>query len=109
MKRGDVVTIALRGDLGKPRPAVVVETDRLKPSTHILVCPGTSFVRPEIELRRVLVLPDDSNKLRTPTHFQIDRLIGVRRENCGSVIGQLDEDALAQINAGLMTILGLAE
>ena len=109
MKRGDVVTIALQGDLGKPRPAVVVETDRLKPSTHVLVCPGTSVVRPEIELRRVLVMPDDSNKLRAPTHFQIDRLIGVRRESCGAVIGQLDAEAMALVDARLATILGLAE
>ncbi len=109
MKRGDVVTIALQGDLGKPRPAIVVETDRLKPATHILVCPGTSTVRPEIELRRVLVLPDDSNKLRAPTQFQIDRLIGVRRESCGAVIGQLDAETMERIDTRLLTILGLAE
>lgn len=109
MKRGDVVTIALQGDLGKPRPAVVVETDRLKPSTHVLVCPGTSFVRPEIELRRVLVMPDGSNKLRTPTHFQIDRVIGIRRESCGAVIGRLGPEIMAEIDARLMAILGLAE
>ena len=109
MKRGDIVTIALQCDLGKPRPAVVVETDRLKPSTHILVCPGTSFVRPEIELRRVLVMPDGSNNLRAPTHFQIDRLIGIRRENCGVVIGQLDADTMDLINTKLLAILGLAE
>ena len=109
MKRGDVVTIALQGDLGKPRPAVVVETDRLKPSTHILVCPGTSAVRREIELRRVLVMPDAGNNLRAPTHFQIDRLIGMRRENCGEVIGLLDAESMAQIDARLIAILGLAE
>ena len=27
MKRGDLVTIALQGDYGKPRPAVVVQSD----------------------------------------------------------------------------------
>lgn len=109
MKRGDVVIIALQGDLGKPRPAVVVETDLLKSSTHILVCPGTSFVRPEIELRRVLVKPDLRNNLRVPTQFQIDRLIGVRRESCGAVIGRLDPATMAQIGARLIMVLGLAE
>ncbi len=109
MKRGDIVTVALQGDLGKPRPAVVVETDRLKPSTHVLVCPGTSVIRPEIEKRRMLVLPDSTNKLRAPTQFQIDRLIGVRRENCGPVIGQLDQDGMHQIAERLMIILGFAD
>ena len=109
MKRGDVITIELQGDLGKPRPAVVVETERLQPSTHILVCPGTSVVRPEIELRRVLVIPDQSNNLRLPTQFQIDRATGVRRENCGTVIGRLDPEIMEQINTRLALILGLAE
>ena len=27
MKRGDLVTIALQGDYGKPRPALVVQSD----------------------------------------------------------------------------------
>jgi len=29
MRRGDVVVVALPGDLGKPRPAVVVQVDVL--------------------------------------------------------------------------------
>ena len=27
MKRGDFVTIAMQGDVGKPRPALVVQSD----------------------------------------------------------------------------------
>jgi mRNA interferase MazF len=27
MKRGDFVTIALQGDFGKPRPALVIQSD----------------------------------------------------------------------------------
>ena len=27
MKRGDLVTIALQGDFGKPRPALVIQAD----------------------------------------------------------------------------------
>ena len=103
------MTIALQGDLGKPRPAVIVETDRMHPSTHVLVCPGTSMVRPDVEPRRVLVLPDEANRLRSPTHFQIDRVIGIRRESCGAVIGQLSPDVMTEIDERLMAILGLAE
>jgi mRNA interferase MazF len=28
MKRGDIVIVAIAGDYGKPRPAVIVEADR---------------------------------------------------------------------------------
>ena len=43
MKRGDVVTVAAAGDYGKPRPAVVVQTDAL-PAAHasVVVCQMTS-------------------------------------------------------------------
>jgi mRNA interferase MazF len=35
MKRGDVVTVAAAGDYGKPRPAVIVQTDAfLSAATH---------------------------------------------------------------------------
>ncbi|MGH6785340.1 MAG: type II toxin-antitoxin system PemK/MazF family toxin [Novosphingobium sp.] len=109
MKRGDLIIVALQGDLGKPRPAVIVETDKLDPSDHILVCPGTSFLREAALFRRVLVAPDSINNLRIPTQFQIDRVIGVRRENCGSSIGRLDSATMEQIDAQLMLVLGLAE
>jgi mRNA-degrading endonuclease toxin of MazEF toxin-antitoxin module len=36
MRRGDVVTVAAAGDYGKPRPAVVVQTDAL-PTHHASV------------------------------------------------------------------------
>lgn len=29
MKRGDIITVALSGDYGKPRPAVVVQNDKV--------------------------------------------------------------------------------
>ena len=43
MKRGDVVTVAPSGNYGKPRPAVIVQTDAL-PAKHgsVVVCQMTS-------------------------------------------------------------------
>jgi mRNA-degrading endonuclease toxin of MazEF toxin-antitoxin module len=36
MRRGDVVSIAAAGDYGKPRPAVIVQTDAF-PASHASV------------------------------------------------------------------------
>ncbi len=107
MKRGDVVVVALQGDLGKPRPAVVVESDLLAPADNILVCPGTSHIVEGSTKRRLLIQPDAKNGLRQPTQFQLDRLIAPRRDKCGAVIGRLDEEAMTQINSLLAAILGL--
>ena len=52
MKRGDIVTVALQGDYGKPRPAVVVESDMIPPSDSILVCPISSTLHESGPFRR---------------------------------------------------------
>ena len=109
MKRGDVIVVALQGDLGKPRPAIVVETDRLAPTNHVLVCPGTSYVLHGTPNRRVLVQPSPENGLREPTFFQIDKINPARRDRCGAVIGSLDSATLEQIDQRLEVLLGLAE
>ncbi len=54
-------------------------------------------------------MPNSSNNLRSPTQFQLDRPIGVRRANCGKVVGRFDEASIEQIGARLAMILDLAE
>jgi mRNA interferase MazF len=109
LKRGDIVTVALQGDLGKPRPALIIETDRLAPTDHVLVCPGTTFLRNDTEPRRVLVQPDANNGLRQPTQFQTDKISVVPRGKCRQIIGSLDAKAVDEVNAILLVIVGLAD
>ena len=42
MKRGDLVTVSAPGDYGKPRPAVVVQSDWLTATESVLVALLTS-------------------------------------------------------------------
>ena len=42
MRRGDIVTIALQGDHGKPRPALIVQADPFRNSTHVALLPLTT-------------------------------------------------------------------
>ena len=37
MKRGDLVTVAMSGDIGKPRPAVIVQSDQFDATGTITV------------------------------------------------------------------------
>jgi mRNA interferase MazF len=109
LKRGDIVTVAFQGDFGKPRPAVVVESDSLPPTDHILVCIGTSHLVAKAEPRRVLVLPDAENGLHLPTQFQSDKVAPARRDKCGGVIGRIDRNSLSDLTMQLGVILGLAD
>ena len=109
MKRGDIVTVALPGDLGKPRPAVVVETDRLAATDFVIICPGTSELRPDVGQRRVYVEPDATNGLKLPTQIQADKITVTRRARCGAVVGRLSDDKLQTLNETLAVVIGFAD
>ena len=59
MKRGDVVIVAATGDYGKPRAAVIVQTDAF-PETHasVVICQMTSeiatFASQSIQVRKMV-------------------------------------------------------
>jgi mRNA interferase MazF len=72
MRRGDVVVVAAAGDYGKPRPAVVVQTDAF-PETHpsAVICQMTSDVVDAPDFR-VAIEPNDKNGLRTRSQIMAD-------------------------------------
>src|SRR4030088_2398807 len=83
MKRGDVVTVAAAGDYGKPRPAVIVQTDAL-PDTHasVGVCQMTSECTDAHDFR-VTVEPTPKNGLRVTSQVMADKPVTIRRERIG--------------------------
>ena len=66
MRRGDVVAVAAAGDYGKPRPAVIVQSDAF-PESHasVIICQMTSEIAVAMDFR-VTVDPSDENGLRAP-------------------------------------------
>ena len=109
MKRGDVVTVAATGDYGKPRPAVIVQTDAL-PAEHasIVVCQMTSDLSDAPEFR-VTVEPTEGNGLRTRSQVMADKPVTIRRERIGQQVGRLDEQDIARLNVALAFVMGLAD
>jgi len=101
MKRGDVVVAATPGDCGKPRPAVVVQSDVFNP-THasIVVCPLTSYLV-DAPLFRLTVQPNAENGLQVESQVMVDNLAPIRRDRLGTVIGHLDVDQLASLDSAL--------
>lgn len=107
LKRGDVVLLALQGDYGKPRPALVVQSDQFNaahPSVTIL--PLTSELR-GAALFRIDVAPSTGNGLRKPSQIMLDKVSTLAREKVSARIGRVDEQTLAQVNRSLMVWLGL--
>jgi|tagenome__1003787_1003787.scaffolds.fasta_scaffold18985762_2 mRNA interferase MazF len=108
MKRGDVVTVALSGDYGKPRPAVIVQSDLL-PSNHasVVVCQMTSELE-RVSTFRVGIEPSAENALRVPSQVMADKAVAILRERVGRVMGHLSTADMGRIDVALALVLGLA-
>lgn len=107
MRRGDIVTIALQGDLGKPRPALVVQADFFDEHPSVAVLPITS-TEIDAPLLRITLEPAAGTGLQRRSQVMVDKPQSVARTKIGPVIGRVDEDTLLAINRALAVFLGLA-
>lgn len=109
MKRGDVVTVAATGDYGKPRPAVIVQTDAL-PAAHasVVVCQMTSDCSEAADFR-VTIDPTAKNGLRVRSQVMADKPVTIRRERVGRQVGRLDDKDMVRLNTALAFVMGLAD
>lgn len=108
MKRGDIVTVSAPGDYGKPRPAVIIQSDWLKSTDSVLVSLFTSTLV-DAPLFRLSVKPSKTNGLKLPSQIMIDKIIAIPREKCGAVIGSLDEGTSIALNHLLAVVIGIAD
>ncbi|MFD2182305.1 type II toxin-antitoxin system PemK/MazF family toxin [Rhodoplanes azumiensis] len=108
MKRGDLVLVVLSGDLGKPRPAVVVQADALGPDTNtVLVCPLTSDVTEDLPLRPTIRFSTQTG-LVVQSQIMTDKIVAARRDRIRRPLGRLDSATVRDLNSALMVVLGLA-
>ena len=109
MRRGELVTVAAAGDYGKPRPAVIVQTDAF-PDSHasVVVCQLTSDLVDAPDFR-VTIEPSSENGLRLKSQVMADKPVTIRRERIGRMIGRLDSQDMARLGIALAFVLGLAD
>lgn len=108
MTRGAIVTVAARGVYtGKPRPAVVVQSDLFN-ATHasISVCLITSDFT-DASLFRVTLPPGSRTGLSTTSQVMVDKVTSVPRSAVAGEIGRCDPDEIALIDDALRLWLSL--
>jgi len=108
VNRGDLVTIAVGGDYGKPRPALIVQSDAFSALGSVAVLRLTSELH-DWPTFRVTVAPSDANGLRLPSQVMIDRPIALPKGKIGAVFGRLEDVAMATVSRTLRVFLGLDE
>lgn len=96
MKRGDLVSVVLAGDFGKPRPALVIQSDRFEGTgTVTLLLISSELV--EASSIRLTIEPSSENGLHKTSQVMIDKAVSVKREKLGPVFGRLNDETMLQV------------
>ncbi|NBT79660.1 MAG: type II toxin-antitoxin system PemK/MazF family toxin [Betaproteobacteria bacterium] len=106
--RGDFVTVAMQGDFGKPRPALVIQSDQFDEHASLTVLPLTSMLV-EAPLLRVTVQPSQRNGLQSASQVMIDKALTIKRDKVGAPFGQIEPDKLIEVERCLAVFLGIAK
>ena len=104
MRRGDLVSIALQGDYGKPRPALVVQSDLFAEHPSVTLLPVTSELR-DTPLFRVLIEPTETNGLRKPSQVMVDKVQTISREKLGEIFGRVTGEDMLAVSRALAVFL----
>ncbi|WP_158812441.1 type II toxin-antitoxin system PemK/MazF family toxin [Methylocapsa sp. S129] len=107
MRRGDLVTVAMSGDFGKPRPALVVQSDQFATTATltVLLLSGTLVDAPLI---RLTVRPTPGNGLRKPSQIMVDKAMTVKRDKLAEPFGRVDDETMISVNRSLALFFGFA-
>ena len=106
MKRGDLVKVALQGDYGKPRPALVIQSDLFDEHPSITILPVTGELR-NAPLFRVPIKPSEKNGLNKHSEVMVDKAQSVPREKIGGTFGQLSDEEMLCVTRSLSVFLGV--
>lgn len=107
MRRGDLVPVAMPGEFGKPRPALVVQSDQFDATATVtvLLLSGTLVDAPLIRLD---VEPTPESGLRKWSQVMVDKAMTVTRDKLGAPFGRLDDATMVSVTRSLALFLGFA-
>jgi len=109
VKRGEIWTIAGGADYtGKPRPAVIVQSDDFDATPSITICPLGSTPVDNV-YARFAVNPSESNGLEVRSYIMVDKVSTIPRSKVGRFVGQLDASDISLLNQRVTLFLGLAD
>lgn len=108
MTRRENWTVAARGAYtGKPRPAVLVQDDRIDAIRSVTTCAMTTDPT-DAPLFRLEIQPDQRTGLNEPSPLMVDNLTTVPKASLGTRLGRLGEEGLLRLNRAVVVFLGLA-
>jgi mRNA interferase MazF len=106
INRGDLVVAAFPGDYGKPRPALVVQSDVFQLLSSLTVLPLTSDLY-RTPLIRIDIEPNEANGLQRRSQIMIDKAATIARIKIGQRIGYVDAQTMSAVGAALVRFLDI--
>lgn len=106
-ERGDIVVMALQGEHGKPRPALVVQATQFAATGRYAVVPITSALL-DAPLLRVDILASPETGLRQSSQATLTRLTTADRTRIDRAIGRVNDETMLEISRKLAVFLGIA-
>jgi mRNA interferase MazF len=107
MKRGDLVTAAMQGAYGKPRPALVIQATWVEGLNSVTFLPLTS----EISIARtfrILIEPTIENGLQSRSQVMADKCATLPLTKIGAVFGRLAPADLDRVDRAFAIFTGIA-
>jgi mRNA interferase MazF len=108
MRRGDIVTVAFQGDFRKPRPALIIQSDVFNEIHATITVSLMSSEIVDAPLFCITVAPTPENRLEKIGQMQVDKIMTIRRDRIGAVIGRVDDDTLVGVKRAVAVWIGIA-
>jgi mRNA interferase MazF len=107
VKRGDLVAVALQGAYGKPRPALVIQSNLFAEHPSVTFLPLTSELV-DAPLVRIPVEPSAKNGLQKPSQIMVDKTSTLPRTKISEPLGHIEDETMLAVTRALTVFLGFA-
>jgi mRNA interferase MazF len=106
LKRGTIVKAVLSNDSGKPRPALVIQSDLFAEHPSTAVLPITTDLE-DAPLVRVRMQPSTTNGLRKVSDVMVDKIQSLPLRRIEAEIGIADAETLDSVVMALALFVGM--
>jgi mRNA interferase MazF len=108
VSRGEIWSVLWTGLAGKPRPALVVQSEqyRLTDTDILALITTTDSVQGDL---RLLIPADEQNGLLRDSFICLDKLMAIPLSNLGQCHGRASDEIMREVDARLVKILGIGE
>jgi mRNA interferase MazF len=106
MLRGELWIGAESGYASKPRPALIIQSDRYSEDESVVTCLVTSHgTDASGSDYRVAISTSDANGLKVDSFVMLDKIVAIPRQKLVKRIGAVDPEKMNEIYSRLMDFL----